>query len=295
MSLPHLTNPDVVPDEPLTPQEAARQANRRRIIRRTTIITTCLAVLFAIIGLVTAHYWLRQTMSDSLPQLDGSVSIPGLSAPVTIQRDAHGVPHLRAASLDDLLLAQGFVTAQDRLWQMDSLRRHASGTLAEILGPDFLAHDRLQRTLLIRASADRALTTLPPDQLHLLERYAAGVNASIDLQRAHLPLEFRLLRYQPAPWTPRDSLLVGLVMFQDLTTSFPSELSREALSARLPQNLVADLYPVVTWRDHPPTQPTVDLTAPQKDIPNIPLDESQTKLTIPKKTPGTPKSRARSR
>src|SRR5207248_1609629 len=132
-------------------------------------------------------------------------------------------------------------------------------------------------------------------QLHLLERYAAGVNASIELQRAHLPLEFRLLRYQPAPWSSRDSLLVALVMFQDLTTSFPSELSREALTARLPQSLVADLYPVVTWRDHPPAQPTVDLTAPQKDIPNVPLDESQTNLTVPKKSPHTPKSGARHR
>jgi penicillin G amidase len=295
MDLPHLTNTDVVPDEPLTPQEAAQQAHRRRLFRRIILILTTLAVLIAIIGFVTARHWFHQTMSDSLPQLDGGISIPGLSAPVTIQRDAHGVPHIRATSLDDLLLAQGFVTAQDRLWQMDSLRRHASGTLAEILGPGLLAHDRLQRTLLIRASADRALATLPADQLHLLERYAAGVNASMNIQRAHLPLEFRLLRYQPAPWTPRDSLLIGLVMFQDLTTSFPTELSREALTARLPQNLVADLYPVVTWRDHPPAQPTVDLTAPQKDIPNIPLDESQTRLTIPNKKPTTPKSRARTR
>src|SRR5882757_11313933 len=295
MDLPHLTSADVIPDQPLTAEEAALQAKRRRIFRRIAIILTTLVILFAIIGFVTARHWFHQTMSDSLPQLDGSVAIPGLSAPVIIQRDAHGVPHIRAASLDDLVLAQGFVTAQDRLWQMDSLRRHASGTLAEILGPSLLAHDRLQRTLLIRASADRAITTLPPDQLHLLERYAAGVNASMNLQRAHLPLEFRLLRYQPAPWTPRDSLLIGLVMFQDLTTSFPTELSREALAARLPQHLVDDLYPVVTWRDHPPTQPSVDLTAPQKDIPNVPLDESQTKLTIPNKTPGTPKSHARSR
>jgi penicillin amidase len=295
MSLPHLTNPDVVPDEPLSPQEAARQTSRQRIFRRIVVILTTLVILFAIIGFVTARHWLRQTMQDSLPQLDGSVSIPGLSAPVTIQRDAHGVPHIRAASLDDLLLAQGFVTAQDRLWQMDSLRRHASGTLAEILGPGLLAHDRLQRTLLIRASADRTIATLPPDQLHLLERYAAGVNASIELQRARLPLEFRLLRYQPAPWTPRDCLLVALVMFQDLTTSWASELSREALTARLPQPLLADLYPVVTWRDHPPAQPTVDLTAPQKDIPNVPLDESQTELAVPKKNPHNPKSGARHR
>ncbi len=295
MDLPHLTSADVIPDQPLTPEEATRQANRRRLFRRIAVILTTLVVLFAIIGFVTTRHWLRQTMHDSLPQLDGSLSIPGLSAPVTIQRDTHGIPHIRAASLDDLVLAQGFVTAQDRLWQMDSLRRHASGTLAEILGPGLLAHDRLQRTLLIRASADRALATLPADQLHLLERYAAGVNASIDLQRAHLPLEFRLLRYQPAPWTPRDSLLVGLVMFQDLTTSFPSELSREALTARLPQHLIDDLYPVVTWRDHPPAQPTVDLTAPQKDIPNVPLDESQTQLDVPNKKHHTPKSGARSR
>jgi penicillin G amidase len=281
MSLPHLTNPDVVPDAPLTPEEAALKAERRRIFFRIVIILSSLVIITAIVGLVIARHWVRQTMSDSLPQLDGAVAIPGLSAPVTIQRDNHGVPHIRAASLDDLVLAQGFVTAQDRLWQMDALRRHAAGTLAEILGPSLIAHDRLQRTLQIRAAADRAIATLPPDQLHLLERYAAGVNASIAMQSAHLPLEFRLLRYQPEPWTPRDTLLIHLAMFQDLTTSFPSELNREALTARLPQHLVADLYPVITWRDHPPTQPIIDLTAPQQNIPDVPLDESQTKLNKP--------------
>jgi penicillin amidase len=289
MSLPHLTNTDVVHDEPLSPEEAALQAKRRRIFRRIVVILSTLVVLLVVIGSLVARHWLRQTMRDSLPQLDGSLSLPGLSAPVTIQRDTHGVPHLRAASLDDLVLAQGFVTTQDRLWQMDALRRHAAGTLAEILGPGLLAHDRLQRTLELRVAADRALTTLPPDQLHLLERYAAGVNASIDLQRAHLPLEFRLLHYQPAPWTPRDSLLTGLVMFQDLTTSFPTELNREALTAKLPAHLIDDLYPTVTWRDHPPAQAVVDLTTRQKAIPNVPLDESQTRLDIPNaKNPGAP-------
>ncbi len=277
MSLPHLTNPEVVPDEPLTPREARRRLLLRRIL--LTLITSLL--LIAVIGFVTARHWLRQTMADSLPQLDGSITIPGLSASVTIQRDAHGVPHIRAASLDDLLVAQGFVTAQDRLWQMDALRRHASGSLAEILGPSLLPHDRLQRTLQLRAAADRAIAALPPDQLHALERYAAGVNASIAIQQSHLPLEFRLLRYQPAPWTPRDSILIGLVMFQDLTNTFPVQLSREALTARLPQHLVSDLYPTITWRDHPPAQPTIDLTAPQQNIPDVPLDESQTKLELP--------------
>ncbi len=278
MSLPHLTNTDVVPDEPLTPEELALQAKRRRIFRRIVVILGTLVILVSVIGFFTARRWLKQTLHASLPQLDGSITLPSLAAPVTIQRDNHGVPYIRAASLDDLLFAQGFVTAQDRLWQMDSLRRHAAGNLAEILGSSLLPHDRLQRTLQLRNSADRALSTLPPDQLHQLERYAAGVNASIAIQHAHLPLEFRLLRYEPAPWTPRDTLLIGLVMFQDLTTSFSSELSREALTAKLPEHLLGDLYPTVTWRDHPPAQAIVDLTAPQKDIPNVPLDESQTKL-----------------
>ncbi len=284
MSLPHLTNTEVIPDEPLTPAEAALQAKRRRIFRRIVFVLSTLVVLVSVIGFFAARHWLNQTVHDSLPQLDGSVTLPGLAAPVTIQRDTHGVPHIRAASLDDLLFAQGFVTAQDRLWQMDSLRRHAAGTLAEILGSSLLTHDRLQRTLQLRNSADRALANLPPDQLHQLERYAAGVNASIEIQRTHLPLEFRLLRYQPATWTPRDTLLVGLVMFQDLTSSFSSELNREALTARIPAHLIGDLYPTVTWRDHPPAQPTVDLTAPQKDIPNVPLDESQTALKKPSLT-----------
>jgi penicillin G amidase len=284
MRLPDLTNADVVPDDPLTPKEA----RRRRLIRNILLTATTLILLVAVIGFFIARQWLRQSMYDGLPQLDGSIAIPGLSAPVTIQRDAHGVPHIRAASLDDLLFAQGFVTTQDRLWQMDSLRRHASGTLAEILGPSLLAHDRLERTLQLRAAADRAILTLPPDQLQALERYTAGVNASIALQQAHLPLEFRLLHYQPAPWTPRDSLLIGLVMFQDLTNSFSTELNREALTARLPQHLVGDLYPEVTWRDHPPAQAIVDLTAPQQKIPDVPLDESQTKLEFPHNpNPGT--------
>ena len=266
-----------------SPEEArsALRVRRRQIFYRLIVIFTLLLLIFATIGFFYGRHWTRQAMRDALPQLDGAISIAGLSAPVSVERDGHGVPHLRASSLDDLVMAQGYVTAQDRLWQMDALRRHAAGNLAEILGEPLVRHDRAQRTLQIRAAADRALATLPADELHLLERYAAGVNASIADQSAHLPLEFRLLRYQPAPWTPRDSLLIGLVMFQDLTNSFPTELNREALTARLPSHLVGDLYPVSTWRDHPPAQPIVDLTAPQQDIPDIPLDESQTKLRKP--------------
>ncbi len=99
--------------------------------------------------------------------------------------------------------------------------------------------------------------------------------AAMEGPGGHLPLEFRLLRYEPKPWTVRDSLLVGLAMMQDLSTSFPEKLDREALTSRLAPEMVADLYPVGSWRDHPPTQPVVDLTAPRV-IEDVPLDESQT-------------------
>jgi penicillin amidase len=238
-------------------------------------ITVCILLILMLTGFVVARRWAQHVLNTSLPQIEGQLSVAGLTAPVTVQRDPRGVPHIRAASIDDLVFAQGFVTAQDRLFQMDVLRRHAAGDLAEVLDSSLLQHDRIQRILQLRATADRAIGQIPADQRHYLEIYARGVNASIEAQREHLPLEFRILRYQPAPWNARDCLLVGLVMFQDLTNSFPTKLNREALSAQLTPDLLADLYPVGSWRDHPPSRPEVDLTAPQ-ELPDIPLDESQT-------------------
>lgn len=256
----------------------------RRNLLRIIAIAVPVVIVLAVASFIAGRYWIRHALHDSLPQIDGTLSIAGLSAPVTVQRDAHGVPHIHAATLNDLVIAQGFVTAQDRLWQMDLLRRHAAGNLAEILGPSLVPHDRAQRILQVRAAADRAIATLPPDQLHWLQLYAQGVNASIAAQAEHLPIEFRILRYHPAPWTPGDSILVGLAMFQDLTNTFPQKLNREALSAKLPPDLLADLYPVGSWRDHPPTQPIPDLTNPPTDFIDIPLDESQSKLTQPTPT-----------
>jgi penicillin amidase len=238
-------------------------------------------IVLAVAGFFVARYELRKQMRANLPQVDGTISVLGLSAPVTVQRDAQGVPHIHAHSMDDLLFAQGYVTAQDRLWQMDLLRRHAAGRLAEILGRQMLDHDRLQRTLQLRAAADRAFAALPADQKHSLEVYARGVTTSIADQHSHLPIEFRLLGYTPGAWTPSDSLLVELAMFQDLTNGFPEKLQYEALAAKLPPELIADLYPTGSWRDRAPGQPVPDVTAPQPAIPNVPLDETQTRLRRP--------------
>jgi penicillin G amidase len=275
-------------DQTSPDQHDADTPPRPSLARRIVGLITPVLLLLAIVGYFAARHYIHKTMREALPQLDGSIHVPGapvgLAAPVSVERDARGVPYIHASSMDDLIFAQGYVTAQDRLWQMELLRRHAAGELAAVMGSSMVEHDRLQRTLQMRVAADRALAAMPADQRHWLEVYARGVNTSIAAQQAHLPLEFRLLQYAPAPWTPRDSLLVELSMYQDLTTGFPEKLGREALTAHLPPELIADLYPVGSWRDHPPGQPARDLTAPQPEFEDIPLDKSQTRLHTPSTT-----------
>jgi len=253
-----------------------RRAARLRLWARAVGGFALLLVVVAA-GLVL---YLRHAIGSALPQIDGAEKAAGLQAPVTVTRDTQGVPTISAANLPDLLFAQGYTTAADRLWQMDALRRHAAGELAEILGPGLVEHDRRQRYLQIRAAADRAVAQLPADQLAQLEAYARGVNAYIDAHGDALPPEFRLLAYKPARWTPRDSLLVSLAMWQDLSTEFPRTMDREALSAHLPTDLLADLYPVGSWRDQPPASQGRDLTAPHA-VEQIPLDPSQSRLRVP--------------
>ena len=272
------------PEHPHLPPTTSLAAPAPHRLRQIFLTIGSLAGLLAV-ALVIAAIVLRHDLRASQPVLDGTLPVSGLAAPVTITRDTQGVPSIHARTLDDLLFAQGYLTASDRLFQMDALRRHGAGTLAEILGPSLIPHDREQRYLQLRAAADRAITTLPPDQLHQLQAYANGVNAFISTHNgtgSHpntLPIEFHLLDYAPDPWTPRDSLLIAIVMAQDLTTGFPTKLNREALATRLPASLLADLYPVGSWRDQPPTQGTPDLTTPSSPIEQIPLDKTQSSVS----------------
>jgi penicillin amidase len=256
-------------------------AAQRRKLPLLVRIAAGLAVSLLIAALVAAvggAAWLKNAMRAQLPTLDGELQLPGLSAPVLVRRDAHGIPHIQAATMQDLLEAQGFVVAQDRLWQMDMARRFAAGELAELLGPGVVEHDKVQRTLQIRPTAEHLTATMPADQKLLFEAFARGVNAFIATHKDNLPAEFRLLDYTPRPWQPVDSWLVALNMVSRLDTLYPWKLERERVVARLGPTLAAQLYPSTTWRDHPPTQSIPDLTAPQQDIPQVPLDESQTSL-----------------
>jgi penicillin amidase len=198
--------------------------------------------------------WLRSAARAALPALDGDLHLAGLSAPVIVRRDAHGVPHIEAANEDDLFFAQGYVTSQDRLWQMDLLRRNANGELAEIIGSSMLKHDRAQRVLQIRNTARRIYANLSPADRARMDDYARGVNLFIAQHQATLPPEFKLLGYRPQPWSGVDSVSIGLTIVQMLDTHWETKLSRETVAAKLNNpKLEADLYPVGSWRDHPPT------------------------------------------
>ena len=254
------------PEFAASPSRSAARRRRTRRWRRILLLATVSLLLLAAIAVAAGVLWLRSVTRAALPQLDGDVHLAGLSAPVTVRRDAHGVPHIDAATLDDMLVAQGYVTAQDRLWQMDLLRRAANGELAEVFGSAALQHDKQQRVLQIRRNAERITNALPPEDRVRLEAYARGVNQFIAQAEnaSTLPPEFRLLLYRPQPWRGIDSITVGLSMVEELDLRAVTKLDRGRVSAALHDpKLEADLYPTGSWRDHPPTGVRVDLSRPQ--------------------------------
>ncbi|MGN6652807.1 penicillin acylase family protein [Trinickia sp.] len=151
----------------------------------------------------------------SLPALDGSKPVDGLHANVDIARDAQGVPTLTGATREDVAYATGFVHAQERFFQMDLLRRSAAGTLAALLGPSLLDVDRQRRIYAFEHLADTTFSKLPASDKTILERYTAGVNAGLSALRVR-PFEYLVLRTNPVPWRPQDSLLVVWSMYFEL-------------------------------------------------------------------------------
>ncbi len=214
----------------------------RRSVRMLLRAFGVLVVVALALG-VGAAGWLYRRSHTSLPQLDGTLRVPGLAARVEVLRDARGVPHLRAQSLDDLFFAQGYVTAQDRLWQMDLGRRLAEGELSEILGERTLRIDIENRTLGLGQAAERALAELDPESRAMLAAYTRGINAFVSTHLHRLPIEFALLRYSPRPWREIDTFAVALTMPKMLSTSWPDELMRERIRRKLTPELAADLFP----------------------------------------------------
>ncbi len=220
--------------------------------RGLRVLFWILLLLFLLAAGVISYAYL--VARSALPQLDGNVQIGGLSAGVKVTRDAHGVPTIEASTLEDLFFAQGYVTAQDRLWQMDIMRRFGAGELSEILGEVALKIDREQRVLGLRAAAQKNLLTASARDRAYFDAYARGVNAYIESHQDKLPVEFRILKYSPQPWKAEDSIVIANQMVKDLNFyTLYDTLAREKILAKLGPELANDLYVNRSWHDRPPT------------------------------------------
>ncbi len=209
----------------------------RRLLRNLRRLLTGLGVIILMVAaIVTGVLWL------TLPPRSQQARIPGLTGPVDIGFDADGIPRIHAASALDAAAALGFVHARDRLFQMDLMRRAASGRLSEIAGPAPLDYDRTMRTLGLRRRAIDDYAILPAETRAVLEAYARGVNAWIAARGRFSAPEFLVLG-TPELWQASDSLLWGETMGLWLSYNWRTELSRLALAGRVPQQTIDELWP----------------------------------------------------
>jgi len=222
---------------------AARGLRRRRLAATLGVGV----VLVTVLGGVAGYRRLRA----SLPALDGERALPGLGAPVRVERDSKGVPLVSGRSRLDVARATGFLHAQERFFQMDTLRRRAAGELAELVGAAALPIDREVRVFRLRDVARRTVRALPADQRALLSAYTHGVNAGLAALGAS-PFEYQLLRLDPAPWRGEDSMLCALAMFLTLQGELPGQESALGLMHDLlPGELFDFLAPKGTEWDAP--------------------------------------------
>ena len=210
-------------------------------------------LLFSVVVLVLAAAALTSvgvgSVRASFPTASGSLTVPGLSAPVEVLRDGYGVPHVYADTAEDLFFAQGYGHAQDRFYEMDFRRHLAAGRLSELYGASQLQTDAYIRTLGWRRVAEQELGLLAPSTRRALDAYAAGVNAYLgDHPAAELSLEYRLLglqglRYTPERWTAADSVSWLKVMAWDLASNSNQEAERALITDAFGPGRAANLFP----------------------------------------------------
>lgn len=188
----------------------------------------------------------------NLAQLEGEIKLRGLKEPVEILRDKWGVPHIYAKNSDDLFFAQGFVAAQDRLFQLDMWRRTAIGELAEVLGPDAIEADMFARLLRYRGDMDAEWKSYSPDTKQIATAFTNGINANIDHVGKNLPVEFEILGFEPKRWQPEDILgrMSGIIMSRNSS----DEVVRAHLIDKLGLEKVRLLMPTDPQRDYAPAK-----------------------------------------
>ncbi|MDH6226501.1 MULTISPECIES: penicillin acylase family protein [Streptomyces] len=216
---------------------------------RKARLLVLLVVLALIGGLVYGGFWTVSTVRASFPQTSGSLTLKGLSGPVEVRRDGQGVPHVYADSEEDLFMAQGFVQAQDRFYEMDVRRHLTAGRLSEMFGESQVPTDEFLRTLGWRRVAQQEYDKkLSASTKKYLQAYTKGVNAYLEGKEAdELSLEYAALAltgdYRPEPWTPVDSVAWLKAMAWDLRGNMQDEIDRSLMTSRLDAGQIADLYP----------------------------------------------------
>ncbi|MGO4533974.1 penicillin acylase family protein [Leifsonia sp. 2MCAF36] len=232
--------------------DTPRLRRHHRVLRVIGGVLAVLLVLVVIAGGVGV--W---TVTRSFPQTAGSVDVPGLTKPVTVYRDAAGIPQLEASTADDLFRAQGYVHAQDRFWEMDFRRHVTAGRLSEMFGASQVPTDTFIRTLGWRQVAEQEVKLLDPTALRYYQDYADGVNAYLkNHSGAELSLEYAVLglqnpAYRPEPWTPADSVAWLKAMAWDLRSNLEDEIDRALLATKLKPEQVAELHPGYPYTGHP--------------------------------------------
>ncbi len=201
------------------------------------IINLSIAVLIVLLCFAVAWFMWRP-----MPQTSGNIQAP-ISQTGRIIRDTSGVPHIEAATLEDAMFLQGYVTAQDRMWQMDSIRRFAAGELSEVIGAATVEMDKDARRLRMRRVAQEQSRALLPADRAILAAFARGVNYYLEQNRGKLPVEFTVLRYDPRPWSVEDSILAGLNMFREMTTTWKDEFVKMDLLQGGDREKVEFLFP----------------------------------------------------
>lgn len=234
------------------PDSSGRSQSRAKRLARGGLIALTLLVCLVIVLASAAVIYIGQV----LPQTSGSLAVAGLQQRVYVARDTMGVPHITAQTAHDVFFTQGYVTAQDRLFQMEFNRRVAGGELASMFGAgdnnSLIAADEFLRTLGFYQSAQVELNHLDPAVRTELQAYADGVNAFITTHQYTLPLEFTILGIHPAPWTPLDSLAYGRVVSLSLDNSWYIKYTRALIIAKAGTGVASALFPA-----YPETNPTL--------------------------------------
>ncbi len=207
-----------------------------RLLKALAKFVVALVVIAAIAGVYLFY--------RAMPAYSGAAALPGLTAETRVWRDAYGVPHIFAPSLDDAARALGYVHASERLYQMETQRRVGQGRIAEIAGPDLVGVDRLIRTLDFYRLAESSFAALSPWAQARLQAYADGVNAFLETHENALPPEFLILGDKPEPWKPADSLVWGKLMSLQLSSNYAMEGLRAKLLQKLPPEQARWLFPM---------------------------------------------------